>query len=82
MIIASVLIKKGSSLNVCPTMTLERIGIEETSICPNGVMVRAFNGTKTVLLGEIDVRVLIRPCDFEIPFVVVNIPTVFTLLLD
>lgn len=41
----------------------------------------AFDGTKTSACGEIDLKVLIGPCEFEISFVVVHIPVVFNVLL-
>lgn len=62
-------------------MTLGRIGGKDTSVHLNGMMVHAFDGTKTAALGGIDLKVTIRPCEFKIPFVVVNIPTLFKLLL-
>lgn len=62
-------------------MTLRRIGIEDTSISPNGMMVCAFDDTKRAALEDIDLKVMIRPSEFEIPFTVVDIPTVFNFLL-
>lgn len=41
------------------------------------MIVKAFGEAKTVALGEIDLKVLIGPCE---PFVVVEIPTIFNLL--
>lgn len=49
-----------------PVISLGRIEIENTSICPDGMMMRALNCTKIATLGEIDLMVLIRPCEFEI----------------
>lgn len=62
-------------------LTLSRIGVDNSFIRPNGMMVRAFDGTKTSGCREIDLKVLIGPCEFEIPFVVIDIPAVFNLLL-
>lgn len=42
----------------------------------------AFVSTKIVARLEIDMKVLIGPCECEIQFIVVNIPTVFNLLLS
>lgn len=36
MIISMVLIDNGSALNVCPAMTLSKIGVEDSMIHPNG----------------------------------------------
>lgn len=81
MIISGVLIDNGSALNVCPMLTLSRLGVDDSLIQPNDMMVRAFDGTKTSTYGEIDLKVLVGPCEFEIPFVVIDIPAVFSLLL-
>lgn len=37
------------------------------------MMVRAFDGTKTLACTEIDLKVLVGPWEFEISFVVINI---------
>lgn len=80
MIIPRVLIENGSIVNVCPSMTFGRIGVEESMIHPNGMMVREFGGTKTSACGEIDFEMLIRPYEFEVCFVVVDITDIFNLL--
>lgn len=80
MIISRVLIDNGSALNVCPAMTLNRIGIEDSLILLNGMMVCAFDGTKTSDYGEIDLKILVDPYEFEVSFVVMDIPAVFNLL--
>lgn len=40
-------------------LTLSRIGINESLIRPNDMMVRAFDGTKTLTCGESDLKVLV-----------------------
>lgn len=40
-----------------------------------------FDGTNMSTCGEIVLKILIGPCKFKVSFVVVNIPTVFNLLL-
>lgn len=42
---------------------------------------RAFDGTKISTCDKIDLNILIGPCEFEVSFVVVDIPTIFNLLL-
>lgn len=59
MIISRVLIDNVPALNICPAMTLERIKIEKFMIRLNGMMVRAFEGTKTAACREIDLKVLV-----------------------
>lgn len=58
-------------------MTLNRIGVDDFLIRPNDMMVHAFDETKT----EIDLKILIGPCEFELSFVAVDISAVFNLLL-
>lgn len=52
MIISRVLIDNGSSLNVCHVITLERIEIEESLTCPNGMMVGALMALRQVLIEK------------------------------
>lgn len=56
-------------------------GAQSTLICPNNMMVQASLWAMTAALGEIDLKVLIGPWEFKIPFVVVDIQTVFDFLL-
>lgn len=58
----------------CPPATLERLGVGRSLICPNDMIVRAFNGANPVAVGEIYLKFLIGPCDFDIPAVIVDIP--------
>lgn len=81
MIISRVLIDNRSTLTVCLIMILGRIGIDDSLIRPSGLMVRAFDGTKTSTYGEIDLKATIGPCEFEISFVVVDVPALFNRLL-
>lgn len=67
MIISRVLIDNGFALNVFPVMTLNSIGIDDSFIRPNGMMVQAFDGTKTLAYGEIDLKVLIVFTNLKYP---------------
>lgn len=58
-----------------------RIEVEDASIRPTGMMVHTLNSTKTATLEEINLKVTVGLCEFEIPFFVVDIPTVFNLFL-
>lgn len=44
-------------------------------------MVRAFDGSKSIAVGELDLTLKIGPCQFVVPFVIVDIPTTFNMLL-
>lgn len=81
MIISRVLIDNEAPLNVCPTMTLSRIGVEDSMIRPKGMIVHAFDDTKTFICDKIDLKILFSPSEFEVPFVVIDIVVVFNLLI-
>uniref|UniRef100_A0A2N9FM24 Uncharacterized protein n=1 Tax=Fagus sylvatica TaxID=28930 RepID=A0A2N9FM24_FAGSY len=53
-IVSRVLIDNGSALNVCPLSTLEKLDIDPTRVRVNSMVVRAFDGTRREVLGEID----------------------------
>lgn len=62
-------------------MTLNRIGVDDSLIQPNGMMVLAFDGTKTSTCGELDLKILIASYEFEVSLVVMDIPAAFNLLI-
>lgn len=70
-----------SALNVCPTLTLSRTDIEDPMIYSFEIVVQGFDDTKTSDCEELYLKILVCPCEFEASFVVVDIPTVFNLLL-
>ena len=45
MFVIRVLIDKGSTLNVCPMSTLERLNVDTSLICPTTMIIRDFDGT-------------------------------------
>lgn len=51
--VAKVLVKNGSTLNGLPTATLARLLIEASLMHPSNMIVRAFDGTKRDVLGNI-----------------------------
>lgn len=81
MINSMVLTDNGSATNVCPVITLSRIDVEDSIICPNGMTVEAFEGTKTSACREVDLKILVGQCEFEVSFVILDIPVVYKLLL-
>ena len=80
-IISRVLVDNGSSLNVCPLATLNLLEVEPSSIKLNSTVVRAFDGSKREIVGEVELEVTIGPQTFSIPFQVLDIPRTFNLLL-
>lgn len=70
--ISRVLIDNGSALNICLAMTLGRIGVDDSMIRLNGMMVQVFDGTKTSACGEVNLKFLVGPCELEVPFVMLD----------
>lgn len=58
-----------------------QLGLTEDQIRNNGVVIRAFDGSKHETLGEVDLNVTIGPVDFSIPFQVMDIHSTYNMLL-
>ncbi|RDY00803.1 hypothetical protein CR513_15956, partial [Mucuna pruriens] len=66
--IARVLIDNGSSLNVMPKTTLDKLYSPGTILRNSPVVVRAFDGSKREVMGEITLPICIGPTTFNITF--------------
>ncbi|PKI61767.1 hypothetical protein CRG98_017817 [Punica granatum] len=80
-IIDRVMIDNGSALNVCPVTTLKQMNVDLNRVCPSKTAVRAFDGSRREVNGEIDLLIDVGPCSFSITFQVLDIPNAFSLLL-
>jgi len=60
-VVAKVLIDNGSSLNVIPKSTLEKLPFNASHLRPSSMVVRAFDGSRREVRGEIDLSVQIGP---------------------
>ncbi|KAH1256718.1 hypothetical protein GmHk_03G006815 [Glycine max] len=56
-VVAKVLIDNGSSLNVMPKSTLEKLPFNASHLKPSSMVVRAFDSTRREVRGEIDLPV-------------------------
>ena len=63
-----VLIDNGSSLNVMPLSTLMRLPVDRSYMKHTKTVVRAFDGTRREVTGEIEIEVQIGPCTFNVEF--------------
>ena len=54
-IMARVLIDNGSSLNVMPTSTLAKLPIDESYMKPSTTVIKAFDGTRSGVIGEVEI---------------------------
>ncbi|RDY06251.1 hypothetical protein CR513_09798, partial [Mucuna pruriens] len=59
--IAKVLIDNGSSLNVLPKATLGKLTLADAQLGASSIVVRAFDGSKREVMGEISLPILIGP---------------------
>lgn len=80
-VLARVLIDIGSSLNVMPKSILAKLSYEGTVMRPSVLVVKAFNGSMRIIIGEVDLPIQIGPHIFEIPFQVININPTYKCLL-
>uniref|UniRef100_A0A2N9F6L7 Integrase catalytic domain-containing protein n=1 Tax=Fagus sylvatica TaxID=28930 RepID=A0A2N9F6L7_FAGSY len=80
-VVSKVLIDNGSTLNVCPMTTLEKLDIDSTRVRATSMVVRAFDGTRREVLGEIDLPIEVGPQVYNINFQVLRIDSPYNLLL-
>ncbi|GAU40821.1 hypothetical protein TSUD_398050, partial [Trifolium subterraneum] len=80
-IFSKVLVDTGSSLNVMPKTTLDKLASEEVSIRPSSLIVKAFDGSKRAVMGEVDLPILIGPQLFTITFQIMDINPSYSCLL-
>ncbi|PKI73788.1 hypothetical protein CRG98_005821, partial [Punica granatum] len=80
-IIGRVMIDNGSALNVCPVTTLKQMNVDLNRVRLSKTAVRAFDGSRREVNGEIDLLIDVGPCSFSITFQVLDIPNAFSLLL-
>ncbi|XP_040945802.1 uncharacterized protein [Gossypium hirsutum] len=80
-ILPGVLIDNGSTFNVLPLFTLNRLPIDSShiKICQN--VVTEFDGTERKVMGRIEIPLLIGPTVYEIDFIVIDIKPSYNCLL-
>ena len=76
-----VLIDNGSSLNVMPLSTLMRLPVDRSYIKHTHTVVRAFDGTRREVTGEIEIEMQIGHCTFKVEFQVMDISPSYNCLL-
>ncbi|KAI5438068.1 hypothetical protein KIW84_023981 [Lathyrus oleraceus] len=79
--LSNVLVDTGSSLNVLPKSTLSRLFYQNAPMRYNGVIVKAFDGSHKIVIGEVDLPVKIGLSDFHITFQVMDIHSTDSCLL-
>ncbi|RDX84226.1 hypothetical protein CR513_34757, partial [Mucuna pruriens] len=79
--IAWVLIDNGSSLNVMPKTTLDKLYSTGSTLKTSSMVVRAFDGSKREVMGEITLLGCIGSTTFNITFQVMDIQPAYSCLL-
>ncbi|KAI5436551.1 hypothetical protein KIW84_022883 [Lathyrus oleraceus] len=79
--LSNVLVDIGSSLNLLPKSTLSRLTYQDAPMRYSGVIVKAFDGSRKTVIGEVDLLVKIGPSDFQITFQVMDIHSAYSYLL-
>ncbi|KAI5411503.1 hypothetical protein KIW84_056545 [Lathyrus oleraceus] len=78
---SNVLVDTGSSLNVLPKATLARLSYQGPPMRQSGVVVKAFDGSRKTVIGEVDLPIKIGPSDFQVTFQVMDIHPSYSCLL-
>jgi hypothetical protein len=79
--LSHVLIDNGSSLNVLPTAVLDKLDCKSIELKPSDIVVRAYDGAKSVVHGEVVLPIKIGPQVFNTTFHVMNIRPAYSCLL-
>ena len=80
-IMAKVFIDNSSSLNVMPKSTLDKLPFNASHLKPSSMVVRAFDGSRWDVRGEIDLPIQIGPHICQITFQVMDINPTYRFLL-
>ena len=80
-VLSHVLVDTGSSLNVLPKKALVKLDVEGVVIRPSDLVVRAFDGSKRSVFGEVELPIKVGPQNFNIVFYVMDIQPAYNCLL-
>ena len=79
--LAHVLVDTGSSFNVLPKKALDRLDCEGLTLKPSNIIVRAFDGSKRMVHGEVDIPIKVGSHTFDSTFDVMDIHPSYSCLL-
>ncbi|KAI5389240.1 hypothetical protein KIW84_074773 [Lathyrus oleraceus] len=80
-VLSHVLVDTGSSLNVLPKKAMAKLDCEGVVVRPTDLVVRAFDGSKRAVFGEVELPVKIGPEVFKFMFYVMDIQPAYSCLL-
>ena len=76
-----VLVETDSSLNVLPKNALDQLDCEGLTLKPSNIIVRAFDGSKRIVHGEVDIPIKFGTQTFDSTFYVMDIRPSYSCLL-
>ncbi|XP_058774563.1 uncharacterized protein LOC131648851 [Vicia villosa] len=79
--LSHVLVDNGSSLNVLPKIVLDRLDYEGMVLKPIDVVVKAFDGSKSTVYGEVELPIRVGSQTFNSLFYVMDIHPAYSCLL-
>ncbi|XP_050919593.1 uncharacterized protein LOC127137151 [Lathyrus oleraceus] len=79
--LSNILIDTGSSLNVMPKSTLLKLKYKGGQMRHSGIIVKAFDGSRKTVIGEVNLPIGIGPHVFQITFQVMDIVPAYSCLL-
>lgn len=79
--LSNILIDTGSSLNVMPKSTLVKLKYQGGHMRYSGIIVKAFDGSRKSVIGEVDLPIEVVPHVFQITFQVMDIVSAYSCLL-
>ena len=79
--LAHVLVDTGSSLNVLPKKALDRLDCEGLTLKPSNIVERAFDGSKRMVHGGVDIHIKVYSQTFNSTFYVMDIHPSYSCLL-
>ncbi|XP_050890276.1 uncharacterized protein LOC127095663 [Lathyrus oleraceus] len=80
--LSNILIDTGSSLNVMPKSTLVKLKYKGGQMRHSGIIVKAFDGSRKSVIGEVDLPIGIGPHVFQITFQVMDIVPAYSLTVN
>ncbi|XP_070013312.1 uncharacterized protein [Nicotiana sylvestris] len=80
-VLTQVLVDNGSSANICPLSTLNKLKVNDERIHKNSICVRRFDGGRKDSVGDIMLELTIGPVEFTMEFQVVDVAVPYNLLL-
>ncbi|XP_070009754.1 uncharacterized protein [Nicotiana sylvestris] len=79
--VTRVVVDNGSSVNICPLSTLNKLKVDNDRIHKNSICVRGFDGWGKDLVGDIILELTIGPVEFTMEFQVLDVEVSYNLLL-